>query len=179
MRRAKTERVTDLVNFDRVRGFLRTIYWRRKFLAHREGQRRALNIHADGKPSVCPVAIVLIPQAFPRSSYSQHQRLHPRTKTSSHSATNLGISLHHRPRRAHRARRRSYGPSRSKMAVSRLRSRYRATLGHGNIHELAVSCRLTMPTVGVHLWQGRMSKPPCLSQWPIQYGVVSQLLRVA
>lgn len=46
MRRAKTERVTDLVNFDRVRGFLRTIYWRRKFLAHRDEHRRRL--HADG-----------------------------------------------------------------------------------------------------------------------------------
>lgn len=41
--------MTDLVNFDRIRGFLRTIYWRRKFLAHRDGQRRALNPHADGR----------------------------------------------------------------------------------------------------------------------------------
>jgi hypothetical protein len=49
MRRAKKERVTDLVNFDRVRGFLRTIYWRRKFLAHRDEQRRVLNGHGEGK----------------------------------------------------------------------------------------------------------------------------------
>jgi hypothetical protein len=48
MRRAKKERVTDLVNFDRVRGFLRTIYWRRKFLAHRDEQRRILNGHGEG-----------------------------------------------------------------------------------------------------------------------------------
>jgi hypothetical protein len=50
MRRAKKERVTDLVNFDRVRGFLRTIYWRRKFLAHRENQQRTLNGHGEGQP---------------------------------------------------------------------------------------------------------------------------------
>ena len=49
MRRAKKERVTDLVNFDRVRGFLRTIYWRRKFLAHRDEKRRILNGHGEGK----------------------------------------------------------------------------------------------------------------------------------
>lgn len=49
MRRAKKERVTDLVNFDRVRGFLRTIYWRRKFLAHRDERRRLLSAEAGGE----------------------------------------------------------------------------------------------------------------------------------
>lgn len=49
MRRAKKERVTDLVNFDRVRGFLRTIYWRKKFLAYRDDRKRTLNAEADGK----------------------------------------------------------------------------------------------------------------------------------
>lgn len=56
MRRAKKERVTDLVNFDRVRGFLRTIYWRRKFLAFQDERRRLLNAEAGGtsrSPSLC------------------------------------------------------------------------------------------------------------------------------
>ena len=49
MRRAKTERVTDLVNLDRVRGLLRTIYWRRRFLDSREETRRTLNAEAEGQ----------------------------------------------------------------------------------------------------------------------------------
>nr|XP_019045668.1 high-affinity cell membrane calcium channel [Kwoniella bestiolae CBS 10118]OCF24598.1 high-affinity cell membrane calcium channel [Kwoniella bestiolae CBS 10118] len=48
VRRAKTERVTDLVNLDRVRGLLRTIYWRRRFLASRDERRRTLNAEAEG-----------------------------------------------------------------------------------------------------------------------------------
>lgn len=41
VRRAKMERVDDLVNLDRVRGLLRTIYWRRKFQEYREEKARA------------------------------------------------------------------------------------------------------------------------------------------
>lgn len=48
-RRAKTERVTDLVNLDRVRGLLRTVYWRRRFLASRDVKRRTLNAEAEGE----------------------------------------------------------------------------------------------------------------------------------
>jgi hypothetical protein len=33
--------VTDLVNLDRVKGLLRTIYWRRQFLQARDERRRA------------------------------------------------------------------------------------------------------------------------------------------
>lgn len=39
VRRAKLERVHDLVSLDRVRGLIRTIYWRRRFLAHQDEQR--------------------------------------------------------------------------------------------------------------------------------------------
>ncbi|KAL7424030.1 calcium channel protein [Cryptotrichosporon argae] len=52
VRRAKTERVTDLVNLDRVRGLLRTIYWRRRFLAARDEKRRTLALHAEGIPAI-------------------------------------------------------------------------------------------------------------------------------
>jgi hypothetical protein len=51
-RREKTERVTDLVNLDRVRGLLRTIYWRRRFLVSREERRRTLNAEARGIPAI-------------------------------------------------------------------------------------------------------------------------------
>ena len=44
--------MTDLVNLDRVRGLLRTIYWRRRFLAHREEQRRVLNAESEGIPAI-------------------------------------------------------------------------------------------------------------------------------
>lgn len=50
-RRAKTERVTDLVNLDRVRGLLRTIYCRRRYLRLRDEQRRAIN-EANGIPAI-------------------------------------------------------------------------------------------------------------------------------
>lgn len=52
IRRARTERVTDLVNLDRVRGLLRTIYWRRRFLASVNEKRRTLNAEADGIPAI-------------------------------------------------------------------------------------------------------------------------------
>ncbi|ORY24315.1 high-affinity cell membrane calcium channel [Naematelia encephala] len=52
VRRAKTDRVTDLVNLDRVRGLLRTIYWRRRFLASRDERRRTLNAEAEGIPAI-------------------------------------------------------------------------------------------------------------------------------
>ncbi|WVQ96668.1 hypothetical protein IAU59_003774 [Kwoniella sp. CBS 9459] len=52
VRRAKTERVTDLVSLDRVRGLLRTIYWRRRFLAGREERRRQLNAESEGIPAI-------------------------------------------------------------------------------------------------------------------------------
>ncbi|WRT67795.1 uncharacterized protein IL334_004769 [Kwoniella shivajii] len=52
VRRAKTERVTDLVNLDRVRGLLRTIYWRRRFLASRDERKRTLNAEAEGIPAI-------------------------------------------------------------------------------------------------------------------------------
>lgn len=52
IRREKTERVTDLVNLDRVRGLLRTIYWRRRFLASRDERRRTLNAQAEGIPAI-------------------------------------------------------------------------------------------------------------------------------
>ena len=51
-RREKTDRVTDLVNLDRVRGLLRTVYWRRRFLAARDEKRRTLNVFADGIPAI-------------------------------------------------------------------------------------------------------------------------------
>jgi hypothetical protein len=56
-RRAKTERVTDLVNLDRVRGLLRTIYCRRRYLRLRDERRRAIN-EANGIPDIVlePVA---------------------------------------------------------------------------------------------------------------------------
>ncbi|WWC88695.1 uncharacterized protein L201_003608 [Kwoniella dendrophila CBS 6074] len=52
VRRAKNERVTDLVNLDRVRGLLRTIYWRRRFLAGRDDRKRTLNAEAEGIPAI-------------------------------------------------------------------------------------------------------------------------------
>ena len=52
VRRARTERVTDLVNLDRVRGLLRTIYWRRRFLASRDERSRTLNAEAEGIPAI-------------------------------------------------------------------------------------------------------------------------------
>lgn len=52
VRREKTEKVTDLVNLDRVRGLLRTIYWRRRFLARRDERRRTLNAEAEGIPAI-------------------------------------------------------------------------------------------------------------------------------
>jgi hypothetical protein len=45
-RKATRERVTDLVNLDRVRGMLRTIICRRKFLAQQAENRAA---EANGK----------------------------------------------------------------------------------------------------------------------------------
>ena len=51
-RREKTERVTDLVNLDKVRGLLRTIYWRRRFLVSRDERRRTLNAEAHGIPAI-------------------------------------------------------------------------------------------------------------------------------
>ncbi|ORX40063.1 Ion transport protein-domain-containing protein [Kockovaella imperatae] len=47
-RREKKERVTDLVNLDRVRGLLRTIYWRRRFL----NSRRTLKFESNGIPAI-------------------------------------------------------------------------------------------------------------------------------
>ncbi|ODO05658.1 hypothetical protein I350_04717 [Cryptococcus amylolentus CBS 6273] len=52
VRRAKNERVMDLVNLDRVRGLLRTIYWRRKFIASRDARKRTLNAEAEGIPAI-------------------------------------------------------------------------------------------------------------------------------
>lgn len=40
VRRAKVERVKDLVNLDRVRGQLRTLYWRKRFLAVRKARNQ-------------------------------------------------------------------------------------------------------------------------------------------
>ncbi len=51
-RREKTERVTDLVNLDRVRGLLRTVYWRRRFLAESDERRRILNAEIQGIPAI-------------------------------------------------------------------------------------------------------------------------------
>jgi hypothetical protein len=47
VRRAKVERVEDLVNLDRVRGLLRTIYWRRRFLRVHD-EKRMLEAHNTG-----------------------------------------------------------------------------------------------------------------------------------
>lgn len=51
-RRAKLERIDDLVNLDRVRGLLKTVYWRRRFIQHRDQQKRTLNAEADGIPAI-------------------------------------------------------------------------------------------------------------------------------
>ncbi|KAL7418234.1 Ion transport protein-domain-containing protein [Mrakia frigida] len=51
-RRVKTDFVTDLVNLDRVHGILRTLYWRRRFLASRDERRRTLQAQTDGMPSI-------------------------------------------------------------------------------------------------------------------------------
>jgi hypothetical protein len=50
VRRAKLERVHDLVSLDRVRGLIRTIYWRRRFVAHQE-ERRAKQREAEQRLS--------------------------------------------------------------------------------------------------------------------------------
>ncbi|KAH8919447.1 hypothetical protein BT69DRAFT_1246450 [Atractiella rhizophila] len=47
-RRDEKERVEDLVSIDRVRGLLKTIYWRRRFLAMRE-EKRLQQAIKDGK----------------------------------------------------------------------------------------------------------------------------------
>ena len=52
VRREKTDRVTDLVNLDRVRGLLRTVYWRKRFLVSRDERRRTLNAQAEGIPAI-------------------------------------------------------------------------------------------------------------------------------
>lgn len=59
IRRAKMERVEDLVNLDRVRGLLRTIYWRRKFVQSR-ATSLVLGRESEGIP-----AIVLDPTSTP------------------------------------------------------------------------------------------------------------------
>lgn len=67
VRRARMERVDDLVNLDRVRGLLRTIYWRGKFQDWRAEKARAA---AAGAGLAVP-AIVLEPEAAsPTSSVS-------------------------------------------------------------------------------------------------------------
>ena len=52
VRRAKMERVEDLVNLDRVRGLLRTIYWRRRFLRSRLESRVLAAAQQDGIPAI-------------------------------------------------------------------------------------------------------------------------------
>ncbi|OXH34034.1 high-affinity cell membrane calcium channel [Cryptococcus neoformans] len=69
LRRAKTERVTDLVNLDRVRGLLRTIYWRKRFLATRDARKLTLNAEAEGIP-----AIVLDPTPITPPDYNGQSR---------------------------------------------------------------------------------------------------------
>ncbi|KAK4687032.1 voltage-dependent calcium channel, partial [Tremellales sp. Uapishka_1] len=70
-RRAKTDRVTDLVNLDRVRGLLRTIYWRRKFLASRDDRMRTLNAEADGIPAIVLQPMIATPPLDPGEFYSR------------------------------------------------------------------------------------------------------------
>lgn len=51
-RRARMERIRDLVNLDRVRGLLKTVYWRRRFVQHRDQKKRTLNAEADRIPAI-------------------------------------------------------------------------------------------------------------------------------
>lgn len=64
VRRQKTDRVTDLVNLDRVRGLLRTVYWRRRFLKGREELRRTLNAEASGIPAIVLEPTVTTPPEY-------------------------------------------------------------------------------------------------------------------
>lgn len=57
VRRAKMERVDDLVNLDRVRGLLRTIYWRGKFVEWRT-ERARLAAAAGGRA----VPAIILPE---------------------------------------------------------------------------------------------------------------------
>lgn len=52
VRRAKLERVHDLVSLDRVRGLIRTLYWRRRFLAHQEEQHVRQRADAGPIPAI-------------------------------------------------------------------------------------------------------------------------------
>ncbi|KAK8858595.1 hypothetical protein IAR55_002824 [Kwoniella newhampshirensis] len=71
VRRAKTERVTDLVNLDRVRGLLRTIYWRRRFLNSRDERRRTLNAEADGIPAIVLEPMPATPPSDDQNPFNQ------------------------------------------------------------------------------------------------------------
>ncbi|TXT15853.1 hypothetical protein VHUM_00356 [Vanrija humicola] len=68
-RRAKLERVDDLVNLDRVRGLLRTIYWRRRFLKQRNEKLRILMDEQDGMPAIVlePMSMTSPPASAPTS----------------------------------------------------------------------------------------------------------------
>ncbi|WWD18487.1 hypothetical protein CI109_102939 [Kwoniella shandongensis] len=71
VRRAKTERVTDLVNLDRVRGLLRTIYWRRRFLATRDERKRTLNAEAEGIPAIVLEPMPVTPPLDDQNPFNQ------------------------------------------------------------------------------------------------------------
>ncbi|WVQ85091.1 hypothetical protein IAT38_007255 [Cryptococcus sp. DSM 104549] len=105
MRRAKTERVTDLVNLDRVRGLLRTIYWRKKFLAARDARKRTLNAEAEGIPAIVLEPTPATPPGDNTSPfmppaqnvvYSQHDQQTDREPTPSPPSTR-GSSPSHSP----------------------------------------------------------------------------------
>lgn len=51
-RKAKTERVTDMVNLDRVRSLLLSIYLRRKYLRQCAERQRGLQFNGSGVPAI-------------------------------------------------------------------------------------------------------------------------------
>jgi hypothetical protein len=84
-RRAKLERIDDLVNLDRVRGLLKTVYWRRRFIQHRDQQKRTLNAEADGIPAIVLEPIGSSPEIDFDDGYDQSGEGSRRSSESSRS----------------------------------------------------------------------------------------------
>lgn len=110
VRRAKLERVHDLVSLDRVRGLIRTIYWRRRFMAHLEAKRQ------NDRQSLIPAIVVdetthytkdplgVLPESPSEESHSTHS--HTGSLSHSHST-----SMAHSPNSFTLSQTQSHSPS--------------------------------------------------------------------
>lgn len=91
----------DLVNLDRVRGLLRTIYWRRRFLASRDERRRTLNAEADGIPAIVLEPMPTTPPEVERSPFDhplgRHTTQSPALSRASSASPELRSGAMHSP----------------------------------------------------------------------------------